>query len=265
MAWRPKLVALDIDGTTVDFDGAPAPGLREAVARALAAGAIVAMATGRSWHATRPVVEALGLPPGRHVCSNGAVEVEFPPLRIVRMTTFDATEVIARIQRLHPRAAVAVEVVGTGYRITRPFPVGELHGTIEIVEHDQLAEGPVTRVIVRDPDASDGEFDAMVAALGLHDVTYFVGWSAWLDIAPQDVDKAVGLAALCADLGIDAADVLAIGDGRNDISMLRWAGRGVALGDTPDEVREAADAVTGTFDEGGTAAELDRWFGPAAG
>lgn len=49
---------------------------------------------------------------------------------------------------------------------------------------------------------------------------------------------------MCADLGIAASDVLALGDGRNDIEMLRWAGRGVALADAPAEVRLAADAVT---------------------
>ena len=60
--------------------------------------------------------------------------------------------------------------------------------------------------------------------------------------------------------GIDPADTLAIGDGRNDIEMLRWAGRGVALGDAPWEVRAAADDVTANFEDGGTAAELNRWF-----
>ena len=55
--------------------------------------------------------------------------------------------------------------------------------------------------------------------------------------------------------------MLAFGDGRNDIEMLRWAGRGVAIGDAPAEVRSAADAVTDTFADGGPVAELRRWFG----
>ena len=59
---------------------------------------------------------------------------------------------------------------------------------------------------------------------------------------------------------MDAADVLAIGDGRNDIEMLRWAGRGVAMGQAVEVVREAADAVTGTVYDEGAATELDRWF-----
>jgi hydroxymethylpyrimidine pyrophosphatase-like HAD family hydrolase len=55
--------------------------------------------------------------------------------------------------------------------------------------------------------------------------------------------------------------VLAFGDGRNDIEMLRWAGRGVAIGDAPPEVQQAADAVADPFADGGPVAELRRWFG----
>ena len=56
-------------------------------------------------------------------------------------------------------------------------------------------------------------------------------------------------------------DVLAIGDGRNDIEMLTWAGRGVAMGQAVQEVQDAANDVTGSVDEDGAAVELDRWFG----
>ena len=55
--------------------------------------------------------------------------------------------------------------------------------------------------------------------------------------------------------------MLAIGDGRNDIEMLRWAGRGVAMGQAVDDVKAAADFVTGTIQEHGAVQELDRWFG----
>ena len=59
---------------------------------------------------------------------------------------------------------------------------------------------------------------------------------------------------------IAANDVLAVGDGRNDIEMLRWAGRGVAMGQSVEEVRAAADHVTGTVWDDGAVSELSRWF-----
>ncbi len=116
-------------------------------------------------------------------------------------------------------------------------------------------------MILRDPTRSDADILALAQHLGMHEVTYFVGWSAWLDIAPQGVNKATALAEVAAGLGVAAADVLAFGDGRNDIEMLAWAGRGIAIGDAPDEVRAVADAVAPLFADGGPVAELRHWFG----
>ncbi len=255
------MVALDIDGTLVDHEGVLPERLRRAVRRIAMAGVPVVLTTGRSWHATRPVFEALELPPGPAVASNGAVTVQFPPFEVLSAATFDPSEVIEKVLREHPSAALAAEVVGTGYRITKAFPDGELFGEIETVTVAELAGDDVTRIVVRDPEASEHEFIALADRIGLHGVSYSVGWSAWLDIAPAGVNKATGLADVVAALGYSAADVLAMGDGRNDIEMLRWAGRGVALGDACDEVQAAADDVTSRFADGGTAAELERWFG----
>jgi len=74
------------------------------------------------------------------------------------------------------------------------------------------------------------------------------------------VSKASGLAHVAGQLGVDRADVLAIGDGRNDIEMLEWAGRGVAMGQAIEPVREAADAVAPPVAEDGVADELGRYF-----
>jgi hydroxymethylpyrimidine pyrophosphatase-like HAD family hydrolase len=259
--WRPRMVALDIDGTVVDFDGSLPAAVRQSVASVVAAGTPVVLATGRSWHGTRPLFDELGLPPGPSVSSNGAVIVRYPPQEIVQAVTFDPSTVIQRVEELAPGTLIAVEEIGRGYRLNSHFPVGDLTGEMIIEDVQQLSSRPVTRIILRDPDRSDADFISLAEQLGLHGVSYFVGFSAWLDIAPRGVTKATALATVAADLGVDARDVLALGDGRSDIEMLGWAGRGVALGDAPTEVRRAADDVTDWFVDGGTVAELRRWFG----
>lgn len=258
------MVALDIDGTLVDHEGTLPDSVRRSVRRVVDAGVPVVLATGRSWHATRPVFEELDLPRAPVVASNGAVCVQFPPLEFEQVITFNPATVVERVLQEHPRAALAAEVIGEGYRVTKHFPDGDLTGSIQVVSPDDLAGSDVTRIVVRDPEASDDDFIALAARLGLHGVNYFVGWSAWLDIAPAGVNKALALVEVAQTLGVDRADVLALGDGRNDIEMLAWAGRGVAIGDASPEVQAAADHVTGRFADGGTAEELERWFGRSA-
>jgi hydroxymethylpyrimidine pyrophosphatase-like HAD family hydrolase len=129
-----------------------------------------------------------------------------------------------------------------------------------ITEVDDIVAGPVSRVIIRDPDATADDFVELASRLGLHGTDYVVGWTAWLDLSPVGVSKASGLALVAERLGVGQGDVLAIGDGRNDMEMLRWAGRGVALGQAVEEVRAAADAVTESVYDDGVAVELGRWF-----
>jgi Cof subfamily protein (haloacid dehalogenase superfamily) len=272
VTFTPKLVALDIDGTL--FTNVPATGLVEetirpavvqAVRRAADAGAHVVLATGRSTFGITDVLEELGLP--RHgekvftVASNGSVTFRYPPVEVRSTVTFDASEIVKMLLEHVPNAAVAVEEVGVGYRINRPFPEGEITGEMRLQSVDELIAEPVTRVIIRDPHSSEEEFVELARNLGLQGTNYFIGWTAWLDIAPEGVSKASALADIADELGVDRGDVLAIGDGRNDIEMLQWAGRGVAMGQAPLEVQEAADDVTRTVEDDGAAFELDRWFG----
>lgn len=263
MDFTPQLVALDIDGTLVDAFGVMPPEIRDAVQRISREGVIVVLSTGRSWLATKPVADHIGLPPGWHVSANGAMVVTYPELEIRHETRFDPSDVVRQVSEIAPHARIAVQD-GLHWRVNREFPPGELLGEVAVVPNDELASEHVSRVIIRDPDTTEEAFSELVGRLGLQEVSYFVGWSAWLDIAPKGIDKAFGLDMVCRELGIERKNVLAIGDGRNDIEMLEWAGRGVAMGDSPDEVKAAADHVTGDFADLGIVDELNRWFPDAS-
>jgi HAD superfamily hydrolase (TIGR01484 family) len=258
---RPAAVALDIDGTLIDHDENLSPAVVDAVRRA-AAQVPVILATGRSWQTTKPVADLLGLPDGFIVCSNGAMTLRYPGGEVMDERTFDPRTVIASVREHAPNARMAVEEHDFGYRVTAPFPAGDLGdgNGIRVVADEELAPEPVTRLIIRDPDQSEADFVELAERLGLHGVSYFVGWTAWLDIAPEGVDKSTGLKVALAQYDLAAADLLAIGDGRNDIEMLVYAGHGVAMGAAPDEVKAAADEVTKSVQDDGVAAVLNRWF-----
>lgn len=258
--FRPRLVALDIDGTLLDASEHITPAVQDAVLRATRAGVHVVLATGRSTFGITRVLEALQLPGGQTVASNGAVTFGYWPVEVLDTVTFDAREAVKLLLEHVPDALVAVEVIGRGYRVNRHFPDGEITGEMWIQTVDELVAEPVTRVIIRDPSQSAEEFVELAERLGLQGTNYFVGYTAWLDLAPEGVSKASGLASVADRLGVARSDVLAIGDGRNDIEMLRWAGRGVAMGGAPLSVQEAADDVTSTLADDGVARELGHWF-----
>lgn len=254
------LLALDVDGTLVDWDNVMTPTLREAVRDVAAQDVHVVLSTGRSVPGVMDAADKLGFEHGIAVASNGAVTFSYAPVEVLTTVTFDARETVKLLLDHVPDAAVAVEEIGRGYRINKPFPDGEITGEMILQTVEELVAEPVTRVIIRSPDQSAEEFIELAERLGLHGTNYFVGYTAWLDLAPSGVTKASGLESVASRLGVARSKVLAIGDGRNDLEMLRWAGRGVAMGNAPVEVQDAADDVTETVERDGVVMELERWF-----
>ncbi len=261
--WRPRLVALDVDGTLVDWvdnEQVLSPAVREAVLGAAEAGAHVVVSTGRSVPGVMDAVRRVGLTDGLAVASNGAVTFRYDPVEVLDVVTFDAAETVKLLLEEVPDAHVAVEEINTGYRMNKEFPPGELTGEMVLQSVEELVAEPVTRVIIRSPEQSVEDFADLARRLGLHGINYYVGYTAWLDLAPQGVSKATGLESVANRLGVQQSEVLAIGDGFNDVEMLGWAGRGVAMGQSPLPVQEAADDVTRSVLDDGVAHELARWF-----
>jgi hydroxymethylpyrimidine pyrophosphatase-like HAD family hydrolase len=250
-----RLLALDLDGTTLNHMGELSPAVRDAIA-ALPEEVSVIVATGRSIIATTPILEALGLRQGYAVCSNGALTIRLDPsaelgYTVIDMVTFDPRPVLEKMRVALPDALIAVEEPGIGFKVSRHFPDGELMGQTREVGWDELIAHPVTRVTLRQPETSAEDFMELVERAGLHEVSYAVGWSAWLDINPEGVSKASALELVRRQLQVEPAHTIACGDQRNDLEMLHWAAWGVAMGNAPDEVQAIADEVTGHVDEDG--------------
>ena len=257
-------VALDVDGTIMHEDETIDSRVTEAVASAVERGHLVTLATGRSWSTTRPVIEHLELEPEFVVCANGAMTMRRDPgseegWTPAHVETFDATPVLEQIRDELPSGRFLVELAD-GYRL---FTEGMTDWNLERarqVEFDDLLGQPVIRVVATSVDHDLDEFFALVERMGLHHVSYAIGWTAWLDIAPDGVNKATALERVRGWMDVPQHRVLAVGDGRNDIEMFHWAragGRAVAMGQAPPEVLAAAGETTGTIQDAGLAAVLD--------
>ena len=248
---EPWFIALDIDGTVLREDGTLGDEVAAQIARVESLGHEVTLATGRSVAMTLPVLDRVGITPKYVVCANGAITLKRDPdaplgYSRFQVDTFDPAEVLTTIRANLPTANYAVENEEGIYSYTGYFPDGALGAGSQKVTFDELLGSPATRVVVISPEHEIEDFLKVVERMGLHRVSYNVGWTAWLDIAPDGVNKSVALERVRALLDIPRTRVMAVGDGRNDIDMLQWAaesGRGIAMGQAPREVKAVANEV----------------------
>ncbi|WNY35061.1 HAD hydrolase family protein [Curtobacterium flaccumfaciens] len=143
------------------------------------------------------------------------------------------------LQTIHgalENAAFGVEDETGHFLLSGNFPDDTMTVEGEHVPFEQLLGVEATRVVVISPGHDTEDFLQIVEQMGLHKVSYSVGWTSWLDIAPEGVTKATAMERVREWLDIPRSRVFAAGDGRNDIDMLRWAstsGRGIVMGQAP--------------------------------
>ncbi|GAA3327054.1 Cof subfamily protein (haloacid dehalogenase superfamily) [Paeniglutamicibacter sulfureus] len=263
------MICLDVDGTLVNHVGEMSPAVKDSARAIVAAGHEVVISTGRSLGATLPVIQMLGIENGYAVCCNGGVTVRIDTTledgyEIIERKTFDPAPALRALLKALPTAKYALEDDKGQFLSTERFEDASFGVVATPVTLDKMLEATAVRLVVFSTDATAEEFGDAVGTLGLSGVTYSVGWTAWLDIAAEGVTKASGLEALRMARGFDIERTIAVGDGRNDIEMLSWAGRGVAMGQAPDEVKAVADEIAAGVDDDGLAKVLQDFLMPKA-
>lgn len=251
-----RLVALDIDGTLVGNDGKIPTGTVDAIDLVRAAGHKVVLATGRSLVGLIPVATRLGLAHEFSVCSNGTVTVRLDPAAasgyvIQEARRFEPSSAIHRALRLVPEACVGVEELGWGWHVNREFDSRLLNGQQKRTSVAELSAAPATRVVLHARGIARHADD--LASVG---VTAIPAGNDWLDVTGPGTSKAVALERLRQHLRISTEATIAVGDGINDLGMLSWAARGVAMGHAAAAVRAAANETTGTFKQNGAVSVL---------
>lgn len=271
----PGLVVSDIDGTLIDSQERVIPRLREVITRLTVGGAQLALATGRPHRWLQPVLEQLPVRPVC-VCANGAVLYDAASNRVLRSHTLDPEVMVAVTAAArealadHGGVGVAVERVEVGvdtpesdcFAVTADyFPAWESPGFSVEPESDVLGR-PAVKLLLRNTNLNAAQMFELIRPVvdptKAH-VTFSMS-EGLLEVAAPGVTKALGVADLGIMYEVKQADVVSFGDMPNDIEMLRWAGLGVAMGNARPEVKDAADHVTATNDDGGVADVLERWF-----
>ncbi|MFC0582377.1 HAD family hydrolase [Micrococcoides hystricis] len=256
-------ICLDVDGTLVDHYGHMNDRVREVCRALVEQGHHVQIATGRSLHATLPIIQQIGLTDGYSVVCNGAVTIRLDSsledgYEVIDKKTFDPKDALLKLREELPTAKYAVEGSDGNFYSTERFQDPSFGVRAIGVRFEDMLDVEAVRLVVFSTDSTAEEFGQTVEKLGLSGVTYSVGWTAWLDIAAAGISKASGCEALRQTLDVPLERTLAIGDGRNDIEMLEWVGHGVAMGQAPPEVKAVADEVTAHVDDDGAALVLER-------
>ena len=263
-----KLVVSDIDGTLITSAGEVSAATRRAIARVMASGVHFSVASGRPTKRVRAVLDGLGVRVPI-ISSNGAV-----------IEDLNSGEVIYSLHLEHALARRVLQIAA-GYELLWSFIDGAegwsyLNGKHELAPKlkfwvDELdanpidgldlffASQPVIRKLVIAGEERDLErFEPEVAAL---DGVYITSsWAGNREIMVRGADKANAAKHLAARLGVEAEQVLAIGDHRNDLEMLAWAGTGVAMGNAHPDLKHIADWITMTNDEDGVAHALEHFI-----
>ncbi len=259
-----RLVATDLDGTLLLPDASVSPRVAAAVARAQAADIDVVIMTARNWRSVRAIAEAAGVS-GLAVCSNGAVIYDLRRGEVAHANTFER-DVLGHFVAECRRVAGVVfgwETASGAYRTPEYHALASEDvnyaavylRAVEIVDEFHPPNG-VTKLLIRRAGSEPAELMAELTSLG-HPVTITVSGGPFVEVTAQGVTKAHALEMLCHARGITAADVVAIGDQVNDVPMLVWAGRGVAMGNAHPDVLAATSERTATNLDDGVALVIE--------
>ena len=267
-----RLIATDLDGTLLRPDLSVSARTRRALDAARAAGLVVVPVTARQPRGVRRIAEAAGFE-GWALCGNGAHGLHLSTGEVLFEEHVEAAAQTALAHALRGRvpgvlfASVRqggeVFVAQDGYAAIAHFE-DHKRDPAEMGRHslDDVLAQPSLKLIVRHPEYTPrellAELEALRLELGLSGFAVTHSGAPFLEVLAEGVSKAWGLARLCQKLGIAQQDVLAFGDAPNDAEMLRWAGRGVAMGNADPEALDAADEVTLTNTQDGVAVVIEQ-------
>lgn len=237
MTTKYKLLALDMDGTVLNEEQKISQENRQAIAAAINAGITVMFSTGRGVQSVLPYVEQL--------------ELESP------LVSVNGSEVWSAPHQLHKRIVMPADIISRLHKMAVQTGSWYWAYAVEgLFNRDQWADSVDKNTWLKFGFYEENtqllsEIRAEVASWDLFEITNSNVNN--IELNPKGISKGSGMLEVCKLQGIGMHEVVAMGDSLNDLSMIKAAGLGVAMGNAQDELKANADLVTVTNDEHGVA------------
>ena len=262
---RIKLIALDLDGTLLNSSLRLSEGNGEAVRRALDRGVKIVLATSRWFGLARRTADHLGIDTPL-VCSNGALVRRPSDGREILHLRLDQ-EVAREVTALGDERGweMFTTIEDATFMRTRPGVIPErLPGGLRISERqaEEVTRGQPTAVLVFGQEAVDEISQRLLPTYdgrAKFSLNRPPNLPHYVVLTHPDADKGSALETVCRQMDIPLTDVMAMGDSESDLAMLRLAGLGIAMDNSPDEVKRAALHIAPANDADGVAWAIDRF------
>jgi hypothetical protein len=259
----PRLVATDLDGTIVPWDGEITDRTVEVLQAVEKLGVQVVFVTGRPARWMADVAQRTGHT-GVAVCANGALLYDLHTEQVVEtfpLSVEVGLDVARRLREALPDITFAVETLEGFAHETTYRPRWDVGRARQVAHVERIFDAPAVKLLARHESMNPDDLllAAREVAGDLVELTHSSS-SGLLEISAAGVSKATTLARVCEERGIDAAEVVAFGDMPNDLPMLAWAGTAYAVDGAHPDVLAAVERVVAAPEHHGVADELARLF-----
>lgn len=266
---KKKLLVLDVDGTLMNSRKEITPATKEAIIGLMKRGHMCMLASGRPLPGMKGVADELEFE------RYGGYLLSYNGAKIVK---YDTGETIyeQNVPREYLKEVYEFATANDCGLIS--YQDGEIisgNGVDEYMEREAGITGMIIRevddfpgffsgdvvkcLLSAKPDRTEGLEQKLKKQMGER-ANVFRSEPFYVEVMPLGVDKATSIAHMLSKIGLTREDCVACGDGFNDISMIQYAGIGVAMGNANQAVKDAADIITGTNDEDGLIPIIDQYF-----
>ena len=264
-----KMIVLDLDGTLTNNKKEITPRTKQALMQAQAAGVHVVLASGRPTYGIVPLAEELKLKDngGYILAFNGGKIIDCTNNEVLFEQKLDEQLVPILFQEAQKAGMEILTYQGEGIATTNKDDKYVQHeafiNKMPVTQYDDFLNQlvyPINKcLIVGDPTPLH-ELEIRLAKELEGKMDVYRSADFFLECVPLGIDKARALDRLISSLGISREEVIACGDGYNDLSMIRFAGLGVAMANAAKDIQSEADFVTLSNEEDGVAHVIEHFI-----